>query len=93
MSRIQFLDNAGSGATANFILSGSGTATPAGSTTITPVGNDGWYRCTMTYIPFLPAGALTGSFNIHIKLFNSSGAINFLGNDVDYGCNITFSSF
>jgi hypothetical protein len=83
LSRIQFLDNAGSGATANFILSGSGTATPAGSTTITPVGNDGWYRCTMTYIPFLPAGALTGSFNIHIKLLNSSGAINFLGNDVD----------
>jgi len=80
LSNIRFLDNAGSGATANFNLAtGNVTLDSFATATMVPVGND-WYRCRMTYIPIN-----TGVFNIHIKLANSSlsGGVSFTGNGVD----------
>jgi len=83
LSNIRFLDNAGSGATANFNLA-TGNVTLIADTTTTPtmvpVGND-WYRCIMTYTP-----NNTGTFNIHIKLaINSSlpTGVSFTGNGVN----------
>jgi hypothetical protein len=82
LSNIRFFDNAGSNATANFNLA-TGNVTLIANTTTTPtmvdVGND-WYRCIMTYTP-----NNTGTFNIHIKLANSSviGGESFTGNGVD----------
>lgn len=80
LSRIQFVNNAGGSGVADFILSGAGTATLSSgvSATITPVGNDGWYRCRMTYTPIT-----TGNFNIQIRLADSLGNTNFTGNGVD----------
>ena len=84
LSNIQIVNNAVGAGVANFILSGVGTATLLSgvSATITPVGDDGWYRCRMTYTP-----GSTGTFNIQIRLADSSGSTSFTGNDV-YGVSL-----
>jgi hypothetical protein len=78
LSRIQLLNNGGGLGTANFNLS-AGTATLVNgvSASIENYGN-GWYRCIMSYIP-----TITGSYNIQIRLADSSGNTTFLGNGTD----------
>jgi hypothetical protein len=79
LSNIQLFNNVTGGGQANFILSGAGSYTlDTGVSANIEAYPLGWYRCIMTFTP-----TTTGSFNIQIRLANSSGNISFTGNNVD----------
>jgi hypothetical protein len=78
LTRIQYVNNAlGSGVASYNLSTETATLGSGVSASMQNYGN-GWYRCIMTYIPLT-----TGSFNIQIRLADSSGNTSFLGNGVN----------
>ena len=78
LSRITLLNNQGGGGIVDYNLTtGTFTLTSGVSASIQSLDN-GWYRCTMTFIP-----NTTGTFNLQVRLADSSGNTTFTGNAVD----------
>lgn len=74
---VSAVNNAAGGGQATYNLNtGVVTFTSGISASMQLVG-DGWYRCILTYSP-----TVTGNFNTHIRLANSSGANTYQGDGI-----------
>ena len=78
LSNITLLNNQGGGGIVNYNLTtGTFTLVSGVSASIQNYGN-GWYRCVMTF-----TANSTGTFNLQVRLADSSGNTTFTGNGVD----------
>lgn len=78
LSRITLLNNQGGGGIVDYNLTTNTFTLVSGvSASIQNYGN-GWYRCVMTF-----TANSTGTFNLQVRLADSSGNTTFTGNGVD----------